>query len=207
MFSPCTSTPRLSPLNRYPPRLPSCALIFSATDIAKPFWNGEGSWGQNASSTYINNGDPDLEVAFVARYQIMTWASGLTRSYWYQWDNSASGTLWNSAANSSCSTPYATGYLCIAGIAYQQVHDWLVGSTLGACSATGTIWTCTLTQASGAQAAIMWDSSQTCSSGSCTTTQRPVSSIYFHYIDLTGASFPVSGTAPVGIKPILLQEQ
>lgn len=198
--------PKNFPPEQIPTQVATVRSYFSATDLAKPFWNGEGSWGQNASSTYINNGDPDLEVAFVARYQIMTWASGLTRSYWYQWDNSASGTLWNSTANSSCSTPYATGYLCKAGIAYQQVHDWLVGSTLGACSATGTIWTCTLTQANGGQAAIMWDTSQTCSSGSCTTTQRPVSSIYFHYIDLTGASFPVSGTAPVGIKPILLQQ-
>ena len=72
---------------------------------------------------------------------------------------------------------------------------------------TGTVWTCTLTQSSGSLAEIMWDTSQTCSNGTCTTSQQSVPLAYLSYDDLTGASYSISGTVPVGIKPILLQTE
>jgi hypothetical protein len=84
------------------------------------------------------------------------------------------------------------------------VYDWIAGSTLQACSASGTTWTCSLTQSSGTQAEIVWDTSQTCKSGSCGTIQYAVSG-YSSYMDLTGASYAVNGGfVPIGIKPILL---
>jgi len=191
-----------------PSQIATLRSDLTATDLAKPFWDGEGGWGQNASATQLNGGNPDLEAAFLARYQVMIWASGLARSYWYQWDNSADGTLWSPTSISGCTTAFGSGDICEAGIANQQVYDWLVGSTLGACSLTGTTWTCTLTQASGSQAAITWDTSQTCSNGNCGTTQHAVSAIYSSYRDLTGASYTINnGTVPVGIKPILLEAQ
>jgi len=179
----------------------------SATDLAKPFWNGEGGWGANSTATEVSDGDPDMEAAFVARFEVMSWASGLTRSYWYQWDNAAYGTLWSPTSLNGCSTAFTSGFICKAGTAYQQVYDWLVGSTIGACSVTGTTWTCTLTQSSGSQAEIIWDTSQTCSEGSCTTKQQSVPAMYTSYSDLTGASYSITGTVPVGIKPILLQTE
>jgi hypothetical protein len=173
-------------------------------DLAKPFWNGEGGWGQNATGAQVNDGDPDMEAAFVARYEVMMWAAGVGRSYWYQWDNSASGTLWSPISITGCTGPFASGYICEAGIANQQVYDWIAGSTLQACSASGTTWTCSLTQSSGTQAEIVWDTSQTCNSGTCGTIQYAVSG-YSSYMDLTGASYAVNGGfVPIGIKPILL---
>jgi hypothetical protein len=176
-------------------------------DLAKPLWNGEGGWGENSTAAGVNDGDPDMEAAFVARFQVMIWASGVSRTYWYQWDNAGYGTLWSPSSINGCSTNFTSGYICKAGTAYQQVYDWLVGSTLGSCSVTGTTWTCTLTQSSGSQAEIIWDTSQTCSNGSCTSTQQSVPPVYVNYSDLTGASYSINGTVPVGIKPILLQTE
>jgi phospholipase C/uncharacterized protein YjdB len=190
-----------------PSEIAKVRAVLSATDLAKPFWDGEGGWGQTSIATQVNDGDPDLEAAFVARFLLMNWAAGASRTYWYQWDNAAYGTLWNPTSNSDCTTPFTSGYICKAGTAYQQVYDWLVGSTLGDCSVNGTVWTCTLTESNGSPAAIIWDTSQTCSNGSCSSKQQSVSQIYESYNDLTGASYSINGTVAVGIKPILLQTQ
>ena len=180
-------------------------------DLAKPFWSDEGGWGKNAAAAQIGNGDPDLEAAWIARFHIMVWASGVQRVYWYEWDNAAYGTLWSPTTMpngvSDCTAPFTAGYLCTAGTAYQQVHNWLVGSTLTNCSAAGTVWTCNLTQANGSAAQILWDTSQTCSSGSCGTIQRSVSANFNTYMDLAGLSHSISGSVPVGLKPILVLTQ
>jgi uncharacterized protein YjdB len=197
------------PNNYTPEQIPSqiakVRAVLDATDLAKPFWNGEGGWGENSTSGEVSDGDPDMEAAFVARFLVMSWASGMVRTYWYQWDNAAYGTLWSPNSSSGCSTAFSGGGdICKAGTAYQQVYDWLVGSTLGACDVNGTVWTCTLMQASGAPAEIVWDTSQTCSNGICTTDQQSVPAIYTSYSDLTGTNYSINGTVLVGIKPILL---
>jgi hypothetical protein len=48
----------------------------SAADLAKPFWNGEGGWGQNTIATEVSDGDPDMEAAFVARFEVMEMGIG-----------------------------------------------------------------------------------------------------------------------------------
>lgn len=84
------------------------------------------------------------------------------------------------------------------------MFTWLLGATLTGCSTSGTTWTCSLSQANGSPAQILWDTSETCSGGVCGTISVPVSSIFTQSIDLTGSSYPISGTVLVGIKPILL---
>jgi len=94
------------------------------------------------------------------------------------------------------------------GVAYNQVSNWVVDRNLASpCSApTGTVWTCAMTGSNGYQAEIIWDSSQTCSNGVCTTSAQSVASTYTSYLDLSGNSTPISGgTVQVGLKPILLQ--
>ena len=199
---PNTYTPE-----QIPNELAIVRSYLSAVDLAKPFWNGEGGWGQNTIATQVGDGDPDMEAAFIARFEVMAWASGITRSYWYEWDNAGYGTLWSPTTNSGCSIAFTSGYICKPGIAYQQVYDWLVGSTLGACSVSGTTWTCSLTQSNGSQAEIIWNTSQTCSNGTCSSTQQSVPAMYSSYSDLTGASYSINGTVPVGIKPILLRTE
>jgi hypothetical protein len=170
--------------------VPVFTSVLSATDSAKPFWSGEGSWNKDA-----NVPDPDIAASWVARYYLVGWSTKLSRLYWYGYDSSQDGTLW---------TP--GGGLNLAGVAYGQVYNWIVGSTLTTpCSATGTIWTCGLTLANGNAAEAIWDTSQTCSNGTCTTSNQNVSSAWTNYEDLTGNNNPITnGTVPVGIKPILL---
>jgi len=197
--------------NTYTPeQLPTQAALvrsyLSMSDLEKPFWNIEGGWGRNTALQVQS--DPDLEAAFVARYTLMVWASGTTRAYWYGWDYTVFGTLWGTTATNGCRTQYANGYICMPGIAYQQIHDWLLGAVLTACSVEGTTWHCRLTESNGAPADIVWDTSQSCSSGSCGTIQHSVAPEYIKYRDLTGTTLAVYGSmVPVGIKPILLETQ
>ena len=126
-------------------------------------------------------------------------------AYWNLY--AAYGTLWSPTSKTGCSTPFTSGYICTPGIAYQQVHDWMLGSTLQSCSVSGTTWTCGLAQSNGSQAEIIWDTSQTCSNGTCGSIQYSAPSIYLSYSDLSGATRSINGTVPVGIKPILLKTQ
>jgi hypothetical protein len=157
-----------------------------------PLWNTEGSWGADA-----NFPDPDLEAGYLARLYLLQWSLGVSRFYWYQYGNVATGTLW---------TP--TGGLDLAGVAYGQVYNWMVGATLTApCSPTGTVWICNFTKGSAPEQAV-WDTSQTCSNGVCTTSSYAPNSVFAEYVDLAGNTTPVTaGTVPIGVKPILLATQ
>jgi len=185
-----------------PDAIAQLRTYLSASDATKPLWASEGGWGKNTSLP-----DPDLQSSFIARYYMMLWASGVQRAYWYAWDNLFYGSLWFPASGTGCTTPWNGGYICDAGVAYQQVHDWMVGATLTGCSVNGTTWTCTLSRSGGYHAAMVWDTSQTCSSGICGTSAYSADPQYLHYRDLQGSVFPVDGAVPAGIKPILLENQ
>jgi hypothetical protein len=95
-----------------------------------------------------------------------------------------------------------------AGVAYSQLSDWLVGRFPQSCSQNGKLWTCPLTGAASYQAEILWDDSKTCSGGNCTTAPQPVSGNFVKYRDLTGKSTVINnGTVPVGLKPIIIENQ
>jgi hypothetical protein len=164
--------------------------LLNPTDLAKPLWSDEGGWGRDSTLP-----DPDVQASWVARYYLVGWSSGLAQMYWYAYDGNTFGTLSTSS-----------GALNPAGEAYGQVYNWIVGSTLTTpCSANGTIWTCGLTLANGKAAQAIWDTSQSCSAGSCTTNNQSVSPAWTNYQDLAGTNNPISnGAAPVGLKPILL---
>ena len=164
--------------------------LLNTADLAKPLWSDESGWEKNSGVP-----DPDIQASWVARYYLVGWSSGLAEIYWYSYDSSEFGTLWT-----------LSGGLNKAGIAYGQVYNWIVGSSLTTpCSATGTVWTCGLTLANGDAAEAIWDTSQTCSSGSCTASRQNVSSAWTNSQDLAGTNSAITdGTALVGIKPILL---
>jgi hypothetical protein len=172
--------------------VPVYTSLLSPTDLAKPVWSDEGSWDKD---TYVP--DPDTQASWIARYYLVGWSTKLVRMYWYAYDGTLYGTLWTS-----------TDGVNPAGQAYGTVYNWVVGSTLTTPCAhvTGTIWTCGIKLASGASAEAIWDTSQTCSDGSCTTRNQSVSSIWTSYQDLTGTDHAIvtTGTVPVGLQPILL---
>jgi len=171
--------------------------VLSAADQAKPFWSGEGSWNLDS---YVP--DPDVEASWVARYYLIGWSSGFAQMYWYAYDVPATssspgyGTLW---------TP--NGGLDKAGVAYGQIYNWVVGSTLTTpCTANGTVWTCGLTLGNGNAAEVIWDTSQTCANGVCTTSNQSVPAAWANYQSLNGTNNAIttSATVAVGLKPILL---
>jgi len=165
--------------------------VLNSADLAVPLWSGEGGWLGDSTLS-----DPDQQAAFVARYYLLGWSAGLSGMTWYEFENPVYGTL--------C-TPQANCTLNAAGIAYRQVYSWMVGNVLSSCSATGTIYTCPIAKPDGTQMLAMWDTSQSCSNGVCSTVELAVDPKYTQYRDLLGnmASIPNS-TIPIGAKPILL---
>jgi len=175
------------------------AVLVANHQDTKPLWCTEGDWGDTSGNGFT---DQDLHAAYLARHYLLQASKGVVRYYWFAWDNGYTlglpDGLW---------TP-TTG-VDQAGIAYQQVENWLVGATQsGSCAASGTIWTCNYTRSAGYQAIAIWDTSQSCSNGVCSTQPQPAASQYLHYKDLAGNTSPITnGTVPVGAKPILLENQ
>jgi len=183
----------------------------------KPIWVTEGSWNTNADLP-----DPDDQAAYVAReYLLLFSVANIQRFYWYSLDQvcqtlgcdnvsnaQGGGTLLIPSGQAGCTNP--NGCIQEAGVAYGQVYKWMAGTsqTTPCTNSQGTIWTCVFTRSSpaGYQAEAIWDTSQTCSNGVCTTTPVPVSSVYVQYRDLAGnVTAIVNNTVPVGEKPILLE--
>jgi len=174
--------------------------------LSKPIFDDEFSWGTAAFP------DPDEQAGFVGRSMLLHWSAGVSRTYWYAWEDTTP--LWSMDSVKGCTTPdpSGTGFICGTGIAFEQVQSWMVGTTLSQqCSVTGTIWTCGLSRSGGYQALAVWDTSKSCSNGVCGTTNYkfpPASQNYTHYLDLAGKSHTISGTTvPIGYKPILLANQ
>jgi Beta-galactosidase len=176
----------------------------TAAGWTQPLWSTEGSWGISTSE----EPDPNLEAAFLARYYILGVSNNLARMYWYAYDNSTIGTLWNANGVNGCNDG-GTGFGCVsdAGVAYNTLYGWLVGGALvHPCAVTGTVWTCTLTTNSGS-IELVWDSSQTCSNGTCTTSNFTYPSEYTNYMSLNGVSTTIGSgvtTVPIGAEPICL---
>jgi hypothetical protein len=179
---------------------------FSSTLASLPLWNTEGSWSKDVDA----NGDPldpDLEAAYAARLYLVQWSLGISRFYWYQYGNQDAGTLWNQDGNGGCDS--AAGCLNPAGIAYGQVYNWMTGATLTSpCSANGTVWTCTFTN-NGVQEQAVWDTSQTCSNGTCTTSSYAPGANYTQCADLAGntAKIKAGNSVTIGAMPILLESK
>jgi len=158
----------------------------------KPIFDTEGSWG-----VFSNLTDQDLQAAFAGRYFLVQISAGVSRLYWFGWDMTNTGDFYNPSTHA----------LTKAGIANQQIYQWMIGaSPAGNCSASGTVWTCNYTRSNGYAAMAVWDSSQTCTSGVCTTSLFAVPPQFVQYRDLTGKLSPVtSSQIPISLKPLLFE--
>jgi hypothetical protein len=123
---------------------------------AKPVWDSEGSWGDPNNLT-----DLQAQAAFVARYYLMHWSNGVSRFYWYSWDDNGSGpggVGWGSLFNPT------TKQALPAATAYAQIYSWMVGSTMTQpCAVANSIWTCGFSTSSGGTALAVWNPSATTS--------------------------------------------
>jgi len=181
----------------------------AAHGVTKPIWNTEASWGR----TDVNGfNDQDLRAAFAARYLLLQQSKSVARVFWYQWDNSTHGMLWDNDQNMGCTTADNTGFLCKAGVAFQQVFNWTVNRTISQpCASDPTVttrWTCNYTGTGGFLGQAIWDTSKSCSNGVCTTVNVKVPTQYTKYTDITGKVTTIANnTVPVGLKPLWLSNQ
>ena len=155
--------------------------------LGKPIGSTEGGWGVHGVS------DQDMQSAWIAHYEILqaglAAANNMAFQDWYLWGHSNSGTIETTAGAASK-----------AGNAYDVVLTWLTGQIPEPCTSSGNIWSCAV-----GKNLIVWDTSQTCSNGVCTTSEYTAPSGYTKYVDLTAASHTISGQIALGVKPFMLE--
>jgi hypothetical protein len=179
------------------------SILTAAGQGAKALFDTEASWGDPSTSNPAFT-DPEMQAGFVAKMYLLQWQANVARFYWYQWNNDTFGTLWTPDPNN----PSAPGTVLPPGIAYEQVYQWMVGAVGSSCTSAGSVWTCELTRSGGYQALAVWDASQSCSNGSCTTSNYTYPTIYKQYRDLSGNVTALTGTTvAIGTRPILLENE
>lgn len=172
-----------------PTQVAAMEAILQSAELAKPLDNTEAGFSATGWSGAYTDGD--MQAAYIARMYIFYYWKGVANDVWYNW----------SPANAGLGSSQAA-------VAYTQVYNWMVGSTVGNCTNASTVWTCTMTLPSGTAAAMIWDTSKSCAAGICTTANQTVATHYQSYLDLAGdpKTSISSHIVPVGIKPILLQD-
>src|SRR3954451_2794644 len=128
--------------------------------------------------------DPDEQAGFVAREIALRAGLGIARQYIYAWDDTSPVGLQGNEA----------------GTAWDTMTKWLIGHSISPCIASGTRYTCNLDNGQ-----IVWDTAQSCSRGTCTTSQYTYPTTYKYKTDLEGKKTALSGkTVSTGYKPLLL---
>jgi len=123
----------------YMPRLRS---ILNAGGVAdKPLWNTEAGW------TPFANVDPSDGPAYVARSYILNWALGVSRYYWYAWDDQRMSVR---IVETDRATPTA------AARAYEEVGKWLTGARMDSLREDGGSFICQLSR-DGRKSWIVWN--------------------------------------------------
>ena len=153
-----------------------------------PMFATEGAWG---SPDVLP--DADEQAAYLARWYTTLAGGGVARAYWYHKDLDFGRLV------------EPDGTVTTAGLAYGHVYNWLVGSSIGACTASGTVWSCPVTEPGNKPALILWDTSESCASGTCTTHSETVASSYARVRELDGTSSTLtSHQVRIGAKPVIV---
>jgi len=118
--------------------------ILRTNHVNLPLWNTEAGWADPKPFP-----SEELAAAYVARSQIVAWAAGVSRFYWYAWDNHSFVTL--EMVNRDDVTDKS------AAKAYADVQRWLVGAVVRSCESDAAgKWTCELDRG-GAKQWIVWN--------------------------------------------------
>jgi hypothetical protein len=157
---------------------------------SKPLWNTEQGWIEIPNPAPIPQA---TAVAYVARSYILPWAYGVSRFYYYTWDNQ-----WNQFAFTQPDRTTLTS----AGVAYREVAAWMTGKTMQSLSIESNgVYIATLRDAANQAQRILWHPKQsvqfTLPSAWGATRQR----------DLAGTVADLSGrtSVSVGPAPVLLE--
>jgi Glycosyl hydrolases family 39 len=110
----------------------------------KPLWNTEAGWHEPRPFP-----SQELAAAYVARAYLLNWAAGVTRFYWYCWDNHD----WTSLEMTE--TDNLT--LREGGKAFATIQEWMRGWTMTRCLTSGDHnWICEMKQ-TGNTSYIVWN--------------------------------------------------
>jgi hypothetical protein len=178
-------TNRAWPEDAVPAEMDSVRSALPSAYANTPIWSTEGGWGANSQFTPTSSSSSAASDhrAFIARYDLLMLSQGFVRSYWYAYQNTGWGTLWDGTN------------LTPAGIAARTLDGWLAGATLQGCKTNGNLWTCDLTTSAGKNARVVW------------ATTRAVSystAGYKTVKTLCGGSSPASGWIQAVYEPVLL---
>jgi len=163
----------------------------------KPVWNTETGWTITSHKTQakVYNASfakiltDDESAAYVARGFVLNWLEGVSKFFWYEWDNS------NMGLAEADNTPKP------GAVAFGEIQKWLVGSRMEVCDSdkSGT-WICLINRSGGYRGYIVWN------------TEGPknfsIPALWGarNERDLSGGAHPVSGgSVQIGIKPVLLE--
>jgi hypothetical protein len=167
----------------------------------KPLWDTETGWAiQNADGSVrpapgkgFNSIvlSPERASAYLTRAYILSWASGVSRLYWYAWDDWITG-LTEKDGRTLKSPAHA----------YAELENWLIGAHMTSCSSdsVGT-WICEITRDGGYHGWILWNPNQ--------TFDYDVPAAWSARIvhDLAGQLEPLSdGKVQIGPTPVLLEK-
>jgi hypothetical protein len=202
-------SPTMAQCNLYPTlchgtiieQVTSMRAVYDANGLlGKPMFNTEGSWGV---SSHLS--DLSLETAWLARYYALQAGladtAQLRLASWFAWGG-GSAQVWGTIEDDS-RAPTA------AGVAFNQMAAWLVGTTVSPCAgdAQGT-WTCAVTRGSDPsyQAKVVWSATQTCASGTCSTTPYTYDAGMKHVRDLAGhTSALLGGRVGISLLPLMVE--
>ena len=111
--------------------------------VHKPLWNTESGWSRNKVFRF-----PDEAASYVARTYILNWAGGVSRVYWYAWDD----LHWIGLRMIEDGDKPTR-----AAEAYRVIQRWLSGAVMTSCSeqSDGT-WVAEL-QRQGRRQWILWN--------------------------------------------------
>src|SRR5579862_751962 len=131
------------------PLIQQVRQIMRDTGVAeKPLWNTESGW--QVPKPFPS---ADLAAAYLARAYILNWAAGVSRFYWYAWDNHNWVSIQTTEPDNRTLTP--------SGQAYRTVQRWLSEAELNNCDENADhVWSCRLTR-NGVPNWILWNPLQT----------------------------------------------
>jgi Glycosyl hydrolases family 39 len=120
----------------------------------KPLWDTETGWYIQDEAGDVKSSSPSWPAlapsqaqGYVARAYILSWAAGISRLYWYDWDGAAMGLT---EPGGKVGKP--------AAYAYDMTEKWLVGARMVSCdsNSSGT-WVCHITRDGGYNGYIVWN--------------------------------------------------
>jgi Glycosyl hydrolases family 39 len=149
----------------------------------KPLWNTEIGWAKPKPSS-------DEEAAgFVMRTYLLGWAAGVSREYWFGWDQHTYALQLVDMGDQAL-TP--------AGQAYAEIEQWLTGKRMNSCHSSGDVWVVEL-EDTGHPVKIVWDA------GGSSSFRIPNDWRATRVTDFRGKTQPVrGGTVQIGPAPVLL---